>query len=212
MKKIAIFGGSFNPPGIHHEAIVKALSECGHFDKVVVAVSGAYHGKEQNQISNAERIILCHTAFALIPNVIVDFYDLAENIFTPTVTLLEDYIDPTMCFKRIEFAFPYSEWYFVAGADLIKGGKDGQSEIQRLWDDGERLFREAKFAVLDRPGYGLDRADFPPHAVDFGGFPEFPKGSSTEIRNRLAQNLSISGLVSRKIEEIILYNRFYQSI
>ena len=46
-KRIAVFGGTFNPPGLHHRAIAIELSK--HFDEVVIVPCGPRDDKPKTK-------------------------------------------------------------------------------------------------------------------------------------------------------------------
>lgn len=210
MEKVAIFGGSFNPPGIHHEAIAWALSTCGHFERVVIALSGPYQGKEQNCNFLNIRMELASLAFGRIPGVVVDYYDLENETFTSTIDLLEQYCDSIRCNQRLGFSIVNSEIWFVVGMDLIIGGKEGVSEIQKFWAEGKHLFQEENFVVLNRPGYEIKEADVPPHCLKLFDL-KIPRGSSTQIRECVQNRIPISDLVSSEVEQCIYdYNLTFE--
>ena len=73
--KIAAFGGSFNPPGLHHRAIAEALAR--QFDRVDVIPCGPRPDKATvDDVDPAHRAAMAHLMFQGIPNVRVDESDL----------------------------------------------------------------------------------------------------------------------------------------
>ena len=176
--RIALFGGSFNPPGLHHRRIAEALRQ--RFDQVLVVPCGPRSDKSTtNMLPPVYRAAMTSMAFAGLPGVEVDLFDLEQDRFTRTHEL------------DARFA-PKGEIWHVVGVDLTKGGATGHSEIQRAWEQGARLWHSARFAVLTRPGHHFDRADLPPnHEVIELDIP----GSSSEIRDRLARGKAIDDMV-----------------
>ncbi len=184
--RIVLFGGSFNPPGKHHEIIVQELAR--RFDRVVVIPCGARPDKVgTNVVSEIHRAAMVDLAFGTIQNVHVDLFDLEHNQYTRTVDLDHKY--------RHE-----GEVWHVIGADLVQGGRNGGSAIQVEWKSGARLWNSARFVVVERDGYPLIREDLPPRSIVIK-----PRcaGSSSTIRQRIASNQSISGLVSPRVREYI---------
>lgn len=177
--RIALFGGSFNPPGLHHRAIADALR--ARFDRVIVMPCGPRPDKSAtNLLPPIYRASLTEMTFAEMPRVEVELSDLEQEEFTRTHVL-----DSRL---RAE-----GEVWHVVGVDLIKGGASGASEIQRTWERGEWLWNEARFAVITRPGHKFKKADLPPnHEVLELEVP----GASTEIRSRLARDEDVSTLVT----------------
>ncbi len=177
--RVALFGGSFNPPGLHHRAIAECLAS--RFDEVRVIPCGPRPDKDStNEIPPVYRATLADITFGGLPRVVVDLFDLEQESFTRNHQLQE----------RFE---PLGELWHVVGTDLIAGGASGESLIQRTWGKGPQLWAEARFAVLTRPGHPLNRADLPPHAeiieID-------TPGASTEIRDRLGRAKPVHDLVT----------------
>lgn len=184
--RIAIFGGSFNPPGRHHRAIAEALA-C-EFDEVRVIPCGPRPDKAvTDSVPGIYRAALADLAFAAMPKVVVDLFDLEQATFSRNWELQE----------RFE---PMGEIWHVVGTDLIAGGSRGAAPIQTSWARGEELWKNARFAVLQRPGHDIDAGDLPPHSKLI---PLNVPGSSTEIRDRLGRGDSIDDLVLPRVRDYI---------
>ncbi len=185
-KRIAIFGGSFNPPGLHHRALAERLAR--EFDEVRVIPCGPRPDKPvTGSIPPVYRAALSDLTFGEIPKVGVDLFDLEQATFTRNYKL-------QLIYESL------GEIWHVVGADLVQGGSKGESLIQKTWKHGEKLWSEVSFAVMTRPGYELDPADLPPKSrvieieVD---------GSSTEIRERLGRGEEIDGLLMPRAQDYI---------
>ena len=176
--RIALFGGSYNPPGLHHRRIAEALRL--RFDQVLVVPCGPRSDKTStNMLPPVYRAAMAGMAFSGMPGVEVDLFDLEQDRFTRSHEL------------DTRFA-PRGEIWHVVGVDLTTGGARGESQIQRYWEHGQRLWSTARFAVLTRPGHVFDQADLPPnHELIEVDIP----GSSSEIRDRLAHGASVENLV-----------------
>lgn len=186
MNRIAIFGGSFNPPGIHHRRIAKLLSP--HFDEVIVVPCGPRPDKDTtNDIDPIHRAAMADIAFRDIPNVRVDLFDLEQQTFTRTHELNEWYRDE-------------GEVWHVVGTQLTAGGGGSESRIHTRWDMGQELWNEGRFAIIARPGEEPDPADLPPcHEV----FKSDTVGSSAEVRERLFKRQPYKDLVPDEVGEYI---------
>ncbi|MFH1187951.1 MAG: NAD(+) synthase [bacterium] len=143
-KRIAIFGGSFNPPCIHHIQIAKKLTE--YFDKVVIAPCGTRKDKPSaNIVDIKHRMEMAKLAFSGLRRVEFDFYDLENNVYTPAYYLQQ----------RYEKTYPNDEIWHAIGTDLIKGGKEQQSEIHRNWILGGVIWQTLNWVAIIRPGYEI---------------------------------------------------------
>lgn len=191
-QRIALFGGSFNPPGIHHQRIATVLGE--RFDTVLVVPCGPRGDKSAtNLLPPVFRAAMADMAFSALPKVEIDLFDLEQERFTRSHALEARYS-------------PRGEVWHVVGTDLVKGGARGQSEIQRTWEKGGELWLRARFVVLKRPGHRYDPADLPPHheVIEL----DVP-GASSDIRQKLVKGEDVSALLAARtlayIERYSLY-------
>lgn len=186
MRRIAILGGSFNPPGLHHVALVEALA--ARFDEVRVIPCGPRPDKPGVELlPPVYRAAMADLAFGRIPKAVVDLFDLEQSRFTSHWQLAERFAD-------------LGELCLVVGADWVQGGGEGGSIIQRSWHEGERLWQEANFLVLTRPGHSLLKPDLPPHVEVLELQIE---GSSTAIRQRLSCGAEIASMVPAPVAAYI---------
>ncbi len=185
-QRIAIFGGSFNPPGCHHRLIVERLAK--DFDKVLIVPCGPRPDKATTQdIETVYRAALVDLAFRELPKVEIDNSDLEHAIFTRTHELQARYE-------------AQGELWHVIGADLAVGGGKGESFIHRVWQEGPRLWEELNFIVVKRPGYDLAPEDLPPRRVVIE---QAATGSSTEIRENLFRRRDVHETVDANVLQYI---------
>lgn len=193
--KIAVFGGSFNPPGVHHIAIARILAE--QFGRVEIIPCGPRSDKPTvNDVNTTHRAALVQHAFVGIPGVHLDFSDLEEQSFTRTYDL-------------DRYLHAEGEPWHAVGSDLVCGGGRGESVIQREWYRGEEVWRTCRFVVIAREGSPIDSVDLPPHHLLIT--PPF-SGSSTEIRERVFNHRPITGLVTPHTELYIERHRLYTGL
>lgn len=197
LPRIGIFGSSLNPPGNHHIFIAKELAK--FFDKTFIIPCGIRTDKPSTaSASPANRKEMTKLAFSKIPDLEIDFYDLDNNIFTPTWFLDQKYR---------KLFLNYEIWNIVGG-DIIEGGHERKSEIQRVWQKGEEIWKSLNWAIIDQPDCQIDARDLPPNnlLIKMGRF----KGRSTKIRNNITAGLPITDLVPQKIEYYITKNNLYR--
>ncbi|MDE6200493.1 MAG: nicotinate (nicotinamide) nucleotide adenylyltransferase [Clostridiales bacterium] len=131
--KIAIFGGSFDPPHYGHVDIVKNLER--HFHRVIVMPSYISPFKQDNQGDTA-RYALCKKVFSS-EKTEVSRYEIGKKGVSYSVDTA------AYLAKRVE-----GQLYWVIGSE----------EINRLveWRDIDRLKTLVTFYVVRRPNYELD--------------------------------------------------------
>ena len=169
--RIAVYGGSFNPPHVAHGLVVSWLLSTGQVDEVwLVPVFGhAFEGVHQKRLAAfADRVRWCRImAEETGPRVQVS--EVEAMLSVPSFTI--DTLD------HLAAAHPDDDFRLVVGADVL--------DQVGSWRDWPGI--QARYApiIVGREGHP------PPQGV-----PVFPDISSTEIRRRLADGESIEGLVS----------------
>ncbi len=195
--RIAIYGGSFNPASKHHQEIVEKLGK--EFDKVIIVVCGSSRPDKDSvkAVTNDDRAIMANIAFAGFPNTEIDTYDLTHLVYTPTYLLEE----------RYAAKYPDAEIWHVVGSDLVMGGRDKNSEIQRVWQHGDEIWQNLKFYIIIRPGYEIVAGDLPPISKVY----EIPEicGSGTMIREMIENHKDARPLVDGAVLEYIYANHLY---
>ena len=197
--KIAVYGSGVNPPSKNHEFIVSRLTEL--FDTVIIVPRGIGTKPSLTDVAAHHRKAMTLLAFEDInpAKIRFDFYDLENNVFTPTYLLQE----------RYSRQFPGAEVYFAIGGDLVTGGCDGNSEIQREWKRGENVWQDLKFAVISHPGLRVDPVDLPPNSM-IVEIKASIQGRSTLIRERVSRGESIEDLVRPKVALYIKEYKLYE--
>jgi NAD kinase/nicotinic acid mononucleotide adenylyltransferase len=192
--RLALFGGSFNPPGNHHAHIARELAR--HFDEVRVIPCGPRPDKPvTDSVPPVYRAALADMVFGGISGVKVDLSDFERDTFSRNHEL------------QTRFETSHEVWH-VVGADLIAGGARGESAIQRTWDRGAELWQSANFAVMRRPGYDFDEKDLPPHSQIIDVLVD---GASTTIRASLSRGERVDGLLHPRAQAYIRRYGLYRA-
>ncbi|UCN00842.1 nicotinate (nicotinamide) nucleotide adenylyltransferase [Sulfurimonas sp. SWIR-19] len=107
MKTIALYGGSFDPPHIAHEAIVKALRKLEFIDKVVVMPTFLNPFKKTFTAPAELRLQWLKDIFASYEDVEVSAYEVKLKRKVPTITTVKHLLK---CYDKV---------YLVIGADNL---------------------------------------------------------------------------------------------
>ncbi len=134
--KIALFGGSFDPPHIGHLAVGKHLADSGEFDEVWVLPSFRHPFAKESR-PYEERLALCRLAFeGLDPKLKVSMEEReAQSPQGFTVDLL----------RHLRKKYPKHHFFWIMGSDL-------QRESSR-WKDFEEIKKLAEIYPIARKGY-----------------------------------------------------------
>ena len=194
-RQVALYGGSFNPPGRHHRQAVELL--CRVLDEVRVIPCGPRPDKPTTDaIAAVHRAAMADLTFGDLPGVSVDLFDLEADTFTRTWELQERYRDQ-------------GEVWHVVGADLVAGGARGEAPIQRQWSRGEHLWSQGRFVVLHRPGSPLTPEDLPPHHRVLEAHIE---GESTTIRERLFRGEPVADALLPAVADYVERHALYRGL
>lgn len=186
--RIAIFGGSFNPPGAHHRAVAVALTP--HFDRIIVVPCGPRPDElTVNDVEPWHRAALADITFRGMPKVEVDLFDLELASFTTNDVFETRYGH-------------LGELWHVVGSDLCKGGGCGESAIHLNWERGAQMWRELNFCVMSRDGFEVGTADLPPRHKLLR-FPPQLCGASAEIREKIFKRQPYAAMVTPDVAAYI---------
>jgi len=132
MKTVALYGGSFDPPHIAHEAIVKALREKTFIDEVVVMPTFLNPFKSHSRADAALRLSWLRELFADYKDVIVSSFEVDSGIKVPTIMSVKYLLKS------------YERVYLVIGADNLS--------TLSLWQNFNELAELVTFIVVTRDG------------------------------------------------------------
>jgi len=108
MKTIALYGGSFDPPHLGHEAIVKALRKLDFIDEVIIVPTFLNPFKENFTAPAELRIQWLKKIFSSYKDVKVSSYEIDLKKKVPTIETVEHLLKN------------YGKIYLVIGADNLK--------------------------------------------------------------------------------------------
>jgi nicotinate-nucleotide adenylyltransferase len=185
LKKIAIYGGTFDP--VHHAHLIlarQAIETLG-LSKVILVPASISPLKKAAPVANGEvRLAMLQAAIKGEPEFEVDDCELLRPPPSYTIDTVEEIR------RRESDATIYC---------LI--GEDNVEQLPR-WHRFSELEKMVRFMVLDRSGKQPSHPYQLIHRrIDI---------SATEIRRRVAQNESIRYLVPDSVEEIIQREKLYR--
>lgn len=193
MSEVAVFGGTFDPPTLAHEAIIKACLDRSDMDEVWVMPSGQRLDKP-GMMSNNERLemlkIMSEESFLNHDKLIVTDFEI--NLPQPTRT-----IDT---FKQLEQQFPNKNFWFVFGADSYR--------TMESWEGGSYLKRYLGMLIVERVNEIMPEEKENVRHLKVPGVLDFPI-SSTQVREAVKNNLPIDSFVSQAINNYLTSNRCY---
>ena len=186
LRKIGIYGGTFDP--IHHGHLILAREarERLQLDKIIFVPATVSPFKNAPGTSADDRLAMLKTAIAGEEGFTVDEIELHRPAPSHTIDTIE----------AIRSRDSNAELFYLLGQDNV-------ADLPK-WHRFEDLQKLVQFVVLDRTG---EKANHP-HLV-VGRKIDI---SATDIRKRVALHQSIRYLVPQSVEEIIRSRRLYQEI
>ncbi len=175
-KKIAIFGGSFNPIHKGHVAIAQGVLQSGLVDEVWLMVSPRNPlKKESSLMPDRLRLQLARRAVKDLPG--IKACDFEFHLPKPSYTYIT--------LRRLREAHPDHQFVLMMGAD----------NWQRfsLWRNHEELLADYSIIIYPRQGYDIDTATLPP-TVHYVEMPLY-NISSPQIREALARGEDVSEFI-----------------
>jgi len=179
--RVAVFGGSFNPPHVAHVLTAAYVLSCFDVERGLV-VPVFDHAFDKALAAFEERVALCELALGWIPG--VEISRVESEIERPSYTL--------WTLQRIKRDHPDWELRLVVGSDVLH-----ESHKWHAFDEVKRL---APLIVLGRVGFPHPEA--PP--------PVLPEVSSTAIREGIAKGSDVSQLVPRRVLERVQARGLYR--
>ena len=113
MKRIGIYGGTFNPPHVGHVRAVRYALCALELDKLLVIPAGINPGKEKTEATPAQRLEMTKLAMGNIPGVTVTDMELRREGISYTADTLKEikalYPEAEM-YKEMSFISYYFHW------------------------------------------------------------------------------------------------------
>jgi nicotinate-nucleotide adenylyltransferase len=182
-RRIAIFGGTFDPPHLGHLIVASDACEALHVDRLLfVPAADPPHKRGSVVASGERRRTMVATAIAGDDRFDVDDLELRRGGVSFTVDTL----------RELSGRHPDAELVFLLGVD--------QFLEFSTWREPEEIARLATLGVLARGGETI------PPAGPFGGVPVPVRRidiSATEIRQRIAAGQSVRYLLPESVLAII---------
>lgn len=202
MQKIAIFGGTFNPPHMGHIRLVKAFEEQKGFDKVLIIPTYLPPHKQSTQLASCEdRLQMCRLAFSQ-PVFEISDIEVQRGGKSYTYDTL----------KQLAKVYKDAQFYLIIGSDMFLTFHEWRMAEEifdlctvcaALREDDKSLAELQEYAKKFFPEradkLNIVLSDFKPLEV-----------SSTQLRQKIGEGQDVSNLVPKAVLEYIngrgLYN------
>jgi len=181
--RVAIFGGSFNPPHVAHQMVALYVLETAPVDGLWF-VPCFRHPFDKPLAPFEDRFVMCERAVVALGSR-VRVSDIERDIGGESRTL--------RTVRRLQALHPEHAFSLVIGGDLV-------AEVP-TWYGGAELQASVPFVVVGRGGAGPGAGR---------GAVAMPEVSSTEVRQALRDGKSVEGLVPRAVLDYIYERGLYK--
>ena len=201
MKRIAIFGGTFNPVHLGHRHILNAAVQAVELDRIFVVPTKIPPHKQAHELCSGEdRAEMCRLAFSDIGNVEISDFELKNEGKSYSFYTVSH-------FKEL---YPEAELYFIMGSDMLLSFHQ--------WFRSREILEMTNIVSISREDE-LGREELEAYIRQY----ELPKEkiiivdaepielSSTQLRERLAEGKSCEGVLSPAVQEYILSKNLYSN-
>lgn len=197
-KRVAIFGGTFDPPHLGHFILAEQIKNRFDLAKIIFMPAGKPPHKKNRDISpDQDRFKMLKLAVAENKDFSLSDWELNEDGYSYTAKTLSKFV------TRLDA----EEVFFIIGADSL-------AEIFK-WKKPEYLLSEGKFIVYNRPGYDfkktLSQQKYQPYLTNILTYQGLNiEISSSFIREELKNGNSIRYLTLDTIVKFIKENNLYR--
>ncbi|MEO6458639.1 MAG: nicotinate-nucleotide adenylyltransferase [Chloroflexia bacterium] len=195
--RLGVVGGSFDPIHIGHLIMASAAREALNLDLLLFVPTAIQPLKQDRPASAPEhRVAMVELAIEENP-----YFSLSRvDVDRPGPSYTVD----TLSLLRQEY--PQAAFWFILGADALHSFP--------RWRDPEGILAQARLAIVRRPGVAVDVTALSQSlpqlqdAIDWVDAPLIDI-SSTDLRRRAAEGLSLKYRVSDPVHEYIDANKLY---
>lgn len=198
MMKIAMFGGSFNPPHIGHLQLAQAFINALSLDRLLlVPVFTPPHKEGKNMASTVHRLNMCRMFEKYNSKIMVSDIEITRGGSSYTVDTL----------RTLKTQYPDSDFYLIIGADMFM--------TLQSWKNPEEICGLAKICTVSRNNDDIPQLEAHSKFLKRFGCDSViltdavMTVSSTQIRDNIKSQKSITDLVIPEVGEYILQNGLY---
>jgi nicotinate-nucleotide adenylyltransferase len=188
MKKVCIFGGTFNPPHIGHLIMANEVYHALDFDEIRFMPNAKPPHKEATQLATGEqRLHMLELAVEPFSYFTVESLEIVRGGLSYS-------FDTIMELQKQE---PQTQFSFLIGADMIA--------YLDQWYKIDELVKHIQLIGVRRPGYD-EKSAYPVTIIDA----PLIDLSSTMLRNRLQQGKDVSLLIPESVQSYIRQEKLYE--
>lgn len=199
-KIIGLYGGSFDPVHKGHVAVARAFIKQFSPEKLIIMPCAVPPHKAKSVTANDfTRLAMLKAVFSSEKKAEISDFEIRREGVSYTVDTL----------KELKKLYPDRRIIMVVGTDMFL--------TLRSWKNAEEIFLLCDLCVYSRGEFDVETKEYAAKLRDdFGVITEFLKGkridvSSTELREKLAEDKCVSGIFPRSAAKIAAVSGVYHS-
>ena len=192
MKRIGLYGGSFDPVHVGHLLVARAALEELRLDRLFfIPAARSPFKPDSKPLDGHWRARLLRMALARCPKYVVWPQELERGGLSFTIDTVNEFSEQ----------YPGAALFYLIGTDHV-------ASLPK-WKDAERLRELVQFAVIPRPGERPEPAPAGFHCHGLKGVPI--ELSSSLVRERIREGRFFDELLPAGLPEIVRRYRLYSS-
>jgi len=198
--KIGLMGGTFNPIHNGHIKMMEKAAELEDLEYIMLIPTGdPPHKVKSEVISKYHRYEMCLLCAAHMDNVVVSSVEIERNGTTYTIDTL----------RELENRYGrFEDLHFIIGADTVMG--------LRKWKEFGEVCKRCRFIAFGREELKDQEVqdEIARLKEEFGAHirllkESIPDVSSSELRDRIKEGMSVKGMIPGSVEVYIKKNMLY---
>lgn len=188
MKKVCIFGGTFNPPHIGHLIVANEVYHALDIEEIrFMPNAKPPHKESSNVVSGEQRLHMLELAISEFPYFKVEPYEIEKGGISYTYETMAD----------LQKREPDTQFSFLIGGDMIA--------YLPKWANIDELSKNVQLIGVARPGF-IAETTYPVVMVEA----PLIDLSSTMLRNRFRDGKDVSLLIPEKVQAYIRQENLYE--
>lgn len=186
MKRVGLFGGTFDPPHIGHLQIAEAVLACLQLDEIWFIPTYHPPHKDDAETDSFHRLQMVKLMIEHEEKFMINTIELDRKGKSYTIDTV----------SQLEQEYPKTKFYFIIGGDQVT--------YLKHWKQIDQLIEKVQFVGVERPGVNWEEVPY----VEKLSIPIMDV-SSTEIREQIKAGMPFKQYVHEKVYAYIKEHELY---
>ncbi len=200
-KKFGIMGGTFDPIHLGHLVIANEVLNKYSLEKIIFIPAGKPPHKKGPKACSFDRFVMAELATLSNDKFTVSDIEIEKEEKSYTVNTIRELLS----------IYEDTEFYFITGADAVITLPD--------WHEADNLLKLCRIVAVSRPGFDISEIEKMLLKINAQNDTRIEllqvpmlQISSTDIRERIKNGMSVKYLLPESVEQYIIKNNLYAEI